>query len=100
MITEKIKMFKLFNLIIINLFILYQVKSEFNLFKNRNGLIFYNLKNNHTLLPPIVTSDKYGPALRLPIIGMPCSCQNLLCGCCAGMNMQQFNNQCNMTTFF
>lgn len=61
----------------------------------QSGLIFYDLKTNETLLPPIVSSEKFArPQFRLPNFGMPCSCHTLNCGCCAGMNFQQFNNQC------
>ncbi len=56
-----------------------------------NGVIFYDLKTNRTLLPPIVTPLKYSQSSRRPLFGRPCSCETLHCGCCAGMTIQQFN---------
>lgn len=63
----------------------------------QTGLIFYNIKTNRTLLPPIVTSEKYS-LLKLPQIGLPCSCESLNCGCCAGLFQQQFNQHCKFSS--
>lgn len=74
-----------------NLFLLHTANHIDRANLRSNGLIFYDLKTNRTLLPPIVTPLKYTQSSRLPLIGRPCSCQTLNCGCCAGMSIQQFN---------
>lgn len=59
-----------------------------------NGLIFYDMKSNSTLLPPIIeratlTGNKI--ILRQDNMGLPCNCFEMTCSCCAGLNIQQFN---------
>lgn len=59
-----------------------------------NGLIFYDMKSNSTLLPPIIekailTGNK--TILRQDNMGQPCNCFEMTCSCCAGLNIQQFN---------
>lgn len=92
------RQFYLFFVVLI--IILFNTTQSFN--NNRhnynNGLMFYDLKTNKTLLPPVVSSENFSrnpfglPSFGLPNFGMPCSCETLNCGCCAGMNFLQFNN--------
>lgn len=68
-----------------------------------SGLIFYDLESNRTLLPPVVTALPYGHEQQreplqvtsrrpmFPMFRRPCSCNELNCGCCAGINFKQFN---------
>lgn len=67
------------------------------------GLIFYDLESNRTLLPPVVSALPYEHEQQreplqvtsrrpmFPTFRRPCSCNELNCGCCAGINFKQFN---------
>lgn len=69
--------------------------SKINIFNSDDisGLYFYDLKTNKPISSPKVTTGTsyLQSSARLPIIGEPCMCANLNCGCCAGLNIQQFN---------
>ena len=66
-------------------------KIHYKSLNNDTGLMFFDIATNKTILPPIVTPLKYKVSPRLPVIGRPCSCNGLVCGCCAGMNFKQLN---------
>lgn len=77
-----------------------------------NGLIFYDLESNRTLLPPVVSALPYGHEQQreplqvtsrrpmFPSFRRPCSCNELNCGCCAGINFKQFNFRRQSKQFF
>ena len=71
-----------------------------NFNETENLVKFISLRNSEVLAPPTVTiindlSKNQNMSgiinVRLPFIGEPCSCAMLNCGCCAGMQIQQFN---------
>ncbi|XP_075157718.1 uncharacterized protein LOC142230984 [Haematobia irritans] len=76
-----------------------------------NGLIFYDLKTNNTLLPPTVSVSrgrnlakmKFSPKGSIwSTFGKPCECTGPLCGCCVGIKVKQFNfdqKMCANVTF-
>lgn len=55
---------------------------------NDTGLSFYDLETNEIIEPPFVTLHL---KQRRPQRGRPCSCTNLNCGCCAGVNFKRLN---------
>ncbi|XP_046802551.1 myb-like protein X [Lucilia cuprina] len=65
-----------------------------------NGLIFYNLENHNTYLPPTISVSrgrglaKFKYSARGSIwstFGKPCDCEGPLCGCCVGIKVKQYN---------
>ncbi|XP_065365380.1 protein PFC0760c [Calliphora vicina] len=65
-----------------------------------NGLIFYNLENQQTYLPPTISVSrgrglaKFQYSARGSIwstFGKPCDCEGPLCGCCVGIKVKQYN---------
>lgn len=64
-----------------------------------NGLIFYELKSHKPYLPPTVSvsrgrnlaSVKYSEKGSIwSTFGQPCECQGPVCGCCAGLKVDQY----------
>lgn len=64
-----------------------------------NGLIFYELKSHKPYLPPTVSvsrgrnlaSVKYSDKGSIwSTFGQPCECQGPVCGCCAGLKVDQY----------
>ena len=75
--------------------VLYGPKREFM-------IKFYDLTTNRTFLPPIVelrgvnesveTIDAVdGFRVETDTNGVPCTCNEWTCGCCAGIKVDQFN---------
>ncbi|XP_017106504.2 myb-like protein X [Drosophila bipectinata] len=64
-----------------------------------NGLIFYELKSHQPYLPPTVSvsrgrnlaSVKYSDKGSIwSTFGQPCECRGPVCGCCAGLKVDQY----------
>ncbi|EDV92414.1 GH24068 [Drosophila grimshawi] len=64
-----------------------------------NGLIFYELQSHTPYLPPTVSvsrgrnlaSAKYSEKGSIwSTFGQPCECRGMICGCCAGLKVDQY----------
>lgn len=61
--------------------------------------IYYDLKNNKPLKLSINETDKLTTRpLKIYSTGLPCSCFNLTCGCCAGMKIDFIKLNSTMCT--
>ncbi|XP_055913913.1 acidic leucine-rich nuclear phosphoprotein 32 family member E [Eupeodes corollae] len=62
----------------------------------QNGLIFYDIETKQIILPPTVSIHR-ARSLNMPnmpifsTLGKPCTCQGLKCGCCAGLEVREYN---------
>ncbi|XP_055845995.1 uncharacterized protein LOC129911976 [Episyrphus balteatus] len=62
----------------------------------QSGLVFYDIATKQMILPPTVSIHRARSLLmpNIPIfstLGKPCTCQGLKCGCCAGLEVREYN---------